>query len=247
MSRSAVNKHAFAALCFAAGTVSYAQVPASVSSLRVNPTTLVAAELPEAEHLAAALALEKVPAGFVFGAHERRINAKTRMRVQEGAPVTLTNVLDRFLAVHPDYSLGRSDWGLVIQPRSETTCSTALSRVLSDAVIAEPAYIAFWKLARMMNPADTPTAPPAVMCGGGDCNSGVPPAHRARVVVSLSGTTLQEALSQLVAQAPGLVWTLREKRRGRDEPVEVPEASCQFGYFDGDQYIQTSYILGKIA
>jgi len=205
---------------------------------------LAAAELPDAERLAAVFAIEKVPAGFVFAANEGRANVLAPLPLQEGPPVVLKDVLDRFLAVHPDYSVGRSDWALVIQPRTRTTCSDVLSRVLPDAVLADAAYIAFWKLARMVNPADTPTAVPSVVCGG-DCNPGVPQAHNARVAVTLSGTSLQEALSQLVTQAPGLVWTMREKRQSQGASSAPPESMCHFGYFDGNQYIQTSYIFAK--
>ena len=34
----------------------------------------------------------------------------------------------------------------------------------------------------------------------------------------------------LVAQAPGLVWTVRKKRRGQQDPADVPKAVCQFGF-----------------
>jgi hypothetical protein len=47
----------------------------------------------------------------------------------------------------------------------------------------------------------------------------------------------------MVAQAPGLVWTLREERRRQD--AAVSESVCRFGYFDGGLYIQTSYVLAK--
>jgi hypothetical protein len=204
-----------------------------------------AAELPDAVEFAAALALEKVPAGFVFAADEGRASGSRKRSQDDGPLVPVQSAVDRFLARHENYAVSRSEWGIVIEPRSGTVCGAALRTVVTDAAIGDPAYVAFWKLARLVNPADTPTAPPGVVCGGGECNSGVPQAHRARVALTLNGTSLQEALSQLVSQAPGLVWTLREKRRGRDEAVQVPEVSCQLGYFDGDLYVQTSYVLGK--
>ena len=206
---------------------------------------MAAADLPEAEQLAAALALEKVPAGFVFHPNEGRADKATQARIPDGPPVPVSHVVNRFLATHPAYAVGRSDWALVIQPKAHTMCGDALNSVLPDSIITEPAYVAFWKLAQAVNPADTPKAAPAVVCGGGNCNSAESPAHRARVAVTLRGTTLQEALSNLVAQSPGLVWTLREKRRGQQDPVAATEAVCQFGYFDGDQYVQTSYVFGK--
>lgn len=233
------------ALCFVVGTVRGAQLPASVSALRVNRTTMEAAELRDAVHFVAALAIEKVPAGFVFAADEGRASGSRKRSQDDGPAVPVQSAVDRFLARHPNYAVARSDWGLVIEPRSATVCVAALRTVVTDGGIGDPAYVAFWKLARLVNPTDTPTAPPGVVCGGGGCNSGVPQAHRARVALTFNDTSLQEALSQLVSQAPGLVWTLREERRGRDEPIQVPEVSCQLGYFDGDLYVQTSYVFGK--
>lgn len=204
-----------------------------------------AAELPDAMHFAAALARDKVPAGFVFAAEESKASVSWKRPHDDGPTVPVQSAVDRFVARHPDYAVRRSEWGIVMEPRSATVCDAALRTLVTDAGIGDPAYVAFWKLARLVNPADTPTAPPGVVCGGGDCNPGVPPAHRARVALTLNGTNLQEALSQVVSQAPGLVWTLREKRRGRDEPAHVPEVSCQLGYFDGNLYVQTSYVFGK--
>lgn len=245
MSRSLVNTSAVVALGVAAGAMAYAQAPASVPSRRVSPLTIAAAELPQAERFAAALALEKVPAGFVFGANEPKGGPMRDPRSQEGVAVPLQRAVDRFLATHPGYTVGRSDWGVLIQPRAQTICDTALRTAVTGPAITDPVYVAFWKLALLVNPADTPSVPPGVVCGGGDCDSGLPPAHRLRVMVTLNGGTLQDAFSQLAAQAPGLVWTLRERRREPNEPAEMPDATCQLGYFDGDLYLQTSYVFAK--
>ena len=241
----AVNGLVFVALYVVAGAAARAQAPPNVSSLRVSPATVAAAEVPAVERFAAALALENVPAGFVLGAHEATVGPVAALRPQDGARVPLPSALDRFLATHPGYVVGQSDWGLVIQPRSQTICHAALRTVVTGASIAEPAYAAFWKLARLVNPADTPNVPPGLVCGGGDCNSGLPPAHRVHVAVTLNGITLQDALSQVVAQAPGMVWVLRDRRRERDDPAVTPEAACQLGYFDRDLYLQTSYVFAK--
>jgi len=241
MSKSTVTKQLIAASCFAA-SVAYAQVPARLSSLQVNRMALAAAEFPEAERLAAALAMEKIPAGFVFAPNERRADPAPPRITEFGATVGLADVLTKFLATHPDYRTVQSEWAVVIQPSTHTACTNGLKRLLPDTTISDPAYVAFWKLARLVNPADTPTAIPSVVCGG-NCNASAAPTYTLPVAVTLNRTSLQEALSQLVAQAPGLVWTVREERRSQD--AAVPETVCRFGYFDGGLYVQTSYVFGK--
>ena len=65
-----------------------------------------------------------------------------------------------------------------------------------------------------------------------DCDAGEQPAHNDRVVLSPNSVTLQEALSQVVSQAPGLVWMMREERHDLPASAGI-EYLCRLGYFDG--------------
>jgi hypothetical protein len=212
------------------------------SSIEVSRAVLAAADSAGAEGLAAALAAAKIPAGFVLPTDDPKFDG-TVGEVPLGPPVPMQDVIDRFLQRHPQYTLGRSAWAIVIRPRAETTCSSALARVLPNTSISDPVYVALWKLARLVNPAETPSVPPSVVCGGG-CDPNDQQAHSIPVLLTLNGMTLQEALSQLVTQVPGVVWLMRDERHEL-APPETVEHVCKLSYFDGRHHIQTSYVFAR--
>jgi hypothetical protein len=193
--------------------------------------------------MAAALAVARIPAGFALPVDDPK---EIRMPVRLPSPeptVSVQQVIDRFLEKHPSYVLDHSDWAILIRPGARNTCSSALERVVANTPISDAAYVAFWKLARLVSPFDTPVAPPGVICGG-NCDASERPAHNDRVVLPLNGVTLQDALSQVVSQAPGLVWMMRDERR--DLPASAgTEYICRLGYFDGRNEVQTSYVVAR--
>jgi len=69
---------------------------------------------------------------------------------------------------------------------------------------------------------------------------------RKRLLIHGSGfnaMTLQDTLSQIASQAPGIVWIMNEERKESSDQSRI-ERTCRLGYFDGGLYIQTSYIFG---
>jgi hypothetical protein len=216
------------------------QAPARLLSASVDGAVLTAADS-DAAQFGAALAVAKVPAGFVLSPDDPGPVAPSVRFPSHAPPVSLDKVIERFLATHPGYELARSDWAIVVRPRSKDACVSATDSVVASASIADSAHVAFWKLARLVNPLETPTGPPGVVCGG-NCDESERSRDGLPVSVTLNDTTLGDALSQLVAQAPGLVWVLRQERR--DVPGSgVSEDVCRFSYFDGRNHVQTSYIF----
>lgn len=242
MCRSAGSKLAILALCATAVSLAQAQPGPNVPATQVGQAVLTAAGSPGVEPLASALAIARIPAGFVAlvdGPSTGALPAST----SQGPPVTLQRAIDQFLQKHAEYTLSQSDWAVVIRPRGQTSCNAALEQVLPDTSISDPAYVAFWKLARIVNPSGTPTVPPSVVCGGG-CDASEQRHHESHVTLPLIGATLQEALAQLVSQAPGLVWVMRDERRQK-QMLGTSERICRLSYFDAKHFIQTSYVFGS--
>jgi hypothetical protein len=201
--------------------------------------TVVAAEAPDPLRFAAALAREGIPAGFVVTLPDSAEDRSSIEADHPGSPALLNDAVQRFISTHRGYTIRDSDWALIIRPRGPTVCDSALQRSLAGAVITGPAYEILWRLALFTNPKRVPSAPPAVVCGG-NCDPASQAHHQVNVTIPLGGVRLEEALSQVVQQAPGLVWVLRETW---SEPHR--EWACGLGYFDGDHHVATSYILAS--
>jgi hypothetical protein len=151
----------------------------------------------------------------------------------------LSDAVQVFVNRHPEYTTRSSGSALLIRPRERTVCDAALQRPLAGSVMTAPAYEMFWRLARSVNPSRVPAAPPTVVCGG-NCGPAFDRNHLVNVTMSFGGERLEGALSQLVAQAPGLVWVLRESWLDQRS-----EWACDLMYFDGASQIGTSYVLAS--
>jgi len=206
--------------------------------LVVSSATAAAAESGDPVAFAAALAKERVPAGFVVSAQEQPSGAPAPTPGER----SLNGALQTFLARRADYRAEQSTWALVVKPRKETVCDAALKRSLAPATFAVPAYEAFWRIAIASNPSGAPSAPPGVVCGGGNCDQSRRPSHLTTVSLSLSGTTLEDGLSQTVYGAPGLVWLLREQWSDQRK-----EWTCGLEYFSDEYHVATSYVLARVA
>jgi hypothetical protein len=201
--------------------------------------TVVAADAPDPLRFAAALAKDGVPAGFVVALPDPSEDLSSIEADDPGSPGSLNDAVQRFISTHRGYTIRDSDRALIIRPRGPTVCDSALQRSLAGEVITAPAYEIFWRLALITNPNRVPSAPPSVVCGG-NCDSASTAHHQVNVTIPLVGVSLEEALSQVVQQAPGLVWVLRETW---SEPHR--EWACGLAYFDGEHHVATSYILAS--
>jgi hypothetical protein len=245
MCRSPASKLTILWLCATAVPLAQRQPWSTVPATEVGQAVLTAAGTPGVEPMASALATARIPAGFVTSVDDQSVGTVTAGTASQGPPVALQEVIEQFLRKHSDYTLGRSDWALVIRPRAQTFCNAAVDRVLLDASISDPAYIAFWKLARIVNPSGTPTGPPSVLRGGGGrYDAGEQQHYDFHVALSLNRATLQEALSQIVSQVPGLVWVMRDERR-KQQIVGTTERICRLSYFDAKDFLQTSYVFAN--
>ena len=216
---------------------------ATIPSTQVDHGVFVAAGAPGVGAFASALASASIPAGFVVSSEES-VRPGTAGASQDASQVSVRMAVDHFLRKHTDYAIARSDWALVVRPRAQTVCDAVLGRLLPDATISDPAYVALWRLARTVNPDGTPAAAPSVVCGSG-CDA-AEQHHDSHVTLTLSRSSLQEALSQVVSQAPGLVWVLRDERRaGQTGGAAV--RICRLSYFDGNRSIATSYVFASVS
>ena len=206
----------------------------------VSARIAAAAASAEPEAFAAALAADRVAAGFVIPAADKPAPASpVNENTIEGQPLPLERVTGVFVRRHTAFSVDdRSKWAPVFLPKQQTACNAILRHKLPSDAVSGPAYEVFWRIARAASPSTVPSAPPATVCAG--CNPGAPLNNAMQV--ALPGTlTVQDALTQAASQA-GLVWRLLEEK----QPGQ-PGARCRLAYFDGQHRVDTSYMLARTS
>lgn len=245
MSRSADNNRTHHAVF--AGVVGAAVLAASVAAQQnlnlpareVTARTAAAAAKPDPLAFAAALASERIPAGFVIVGESTPSYDSAAISQYSMAPVSLTRAVDFFLKMHPGFTLeDQSAWALVLRSKERSSCDAPLRRSFRAPAISGSGLEAFWRLALLVSPDTIPQAPPGIVCGGGEC-SDLEPKTGLPVTIPPGELTLQDGLSQTAGQA-GLVWLLQEV-----VSPQTGERSCRFSYFAGDSRMETGYVLGR--
>lgn len=207
----------------------------------VTARTVAAAIKPDPLAFAAALAFERVPAGFIITGENGRSDQAAANGQYSEAPVSLGRAVELFTKTHSAYTVvNQSPWALVVRPKERTLCDMPLRRWIRAPAISGSALEAFWRFSLLVSPETIPQVPPGLVCGGGDC-SDRELSSRLRVTIPAGASTLQEGLSQIADQA-GLVWVLQEVVSS-----VTGEHTCRFSYFDGDSRMETGYILAKSA
>ena len=210
----------------------------------LDVSTLTASAAVEADPLAfaSALASERVPAGIVL-VRDHLPTPSSRRAAPSGARVPLRDAVARFLQAHPDFSERTTAGAIVLRPKGPTACDAALRARPVPAERSGKAFEVFWHLARAVNPARVPAAPPGVVCAG-QCGDVADRGYAAQVTLSNGEATLEDSLSAVSAQAR-LVWIANDTRVpfGTGMRKGAAPRVCRLSYLDGDQYVQTSYDL----
>jgi hypothetical protein len=214
------------------------RLPVDANRRPVAAETVAAAEAVDVVGFARALAREGVPAGFVVSADDG-VSESTPDSAPSDTPRSLAQAIRRFEGRHADYTSGQRGSAVIVRPQKRTVCDDALVRALPSGPVSVPVYEAFWRLARMVNPGRVPAAPPSVLCNG-RCDPNEPAHYTQKVTLRLSGGTLEDALTQMVQQVPGIVWVLRESWS-----ESTFEWTCGLTYFDGAHELTTSYVFAS--
>jgi hypothetical protein len=242
MSRSPTGRIVILWLTAVAGLFAQTAPPMKIAATEMDSSALVAAAAPGIGPFASALATANVPAGFVVRLDDQTSEGPSSRMPISGSRVSVGKAVERFVESHGGYAVRQSDWALVLRPTALTVCDAVLDQRLPDVRISDPAYVALWRLARIVNPNETPAAPPAVVCGGA-CDA-AEQHYDSQITLDLNKATLQEALSQLVSQAPGLVWVLRDQRPPA-RSAGPADRICRLSYLDATRSIETSYVFAR--
>lgn len=213
-----------------------------------TPQAFAAAKHGSVEQFASSFAQAKTPVGVVLLQQDFR--AKTTQLTLEDQPKVLTPeaTIGAFEARHSEYRIERTGAGVVIAPRTAGWCSRPLRSHLKSLSTSGEAFEVLYRVFRTWSDDQGPYVPPGIV-GREDRR---PDTYRLPVTVDLINSSLENALNEVVRQAPGLGWAVREVTLASSEqgtsnsrPKTIP--GCNVALLDGVGWLETSWTLGVVA
>jgi hypothetical protein len=204
---------------------------------RVPDFVVAAAERPGSpDSFVRALAHLSIPVVAVIGSQPSIGREVTLGSDKRSGDRSLSWALNRFEKRHLPYSVSSADGVVVVMP-VRLGCRAVLDRVITLRSRG-PAFKVIFDLARSLDPS-LPDIPPGIVQGGG-ADVG-PSVFERSLEVNLSGRTVLDAMTELAARSPGLVWAVRETS---SDPGKMGAATkCTLTLLAGTHTLWTSYEL----
>jgi hypothetical protein len=185
---------------------------------------------------ASAVARQLTPVGVVLLERDAQARPTSRTQADEQEFVDASRDIDAASSVlearHPAYRVERTDRGAVlIAPRTEGWCTSFIRRERRSLTATGAAFEVLNRVYLAWSSESESGLPPGLV-GSGRAD---PSRYQAPVAIQLVNATLEEALSAIVEQVPGLGWIVRETRVQvpTSDGRKVPRLACNLAQFDG--------------
>ena len=178
---------------------------------------------------------------------------------EESAPSD-TAALERsraeFEARHPRYTTDLADGILHVGTRDGSPCQRGLERRLERVSVSGQAFAVVYDLVRIANKDTSPYVPQSLVGSfinrdrATERRSPFDP-YKAQVSLNLVDVSIGQALDELIRQAPGLGWAVRERVRERTSPQAAPSEEgggprCNVELFASDSWMDSSHYIAPV-
>jgi hypothetical protein len=204
--------------------------------------TFAAAKSGTAEQFAAALAKAKMPVGVVLLEKDVKSKPNSVNTAGEATIITADSTVSVFEARYSEYRVERTAQSIVIAPRKGGWCTAPLRSQRKSLTASGEAFEVLYRIVRTWTDDQTPYIPPGIVGSLGER----PDTYRVRVAINVVNGSLEDALNEVVVQAPGLGWAVREVSHssGNAKGAGNKDArGCNLALFDGAGWLETSWTL----